>query len=108
MLYGGNAYLTPDDDAPRITDVFSKVDGTCLLVGIARPRAIYVLYPYKGGEVLCRGAVLPYYEFRHPQRVTDSQWKDLLDSKDRPPLPSWVKPIVAGGELSRPTPKKGN
>jgi hypothetical protein len=50
--------------------------------------------------------VLPYYESRHSQRLTDSQWKDLLDSKDRPPPPSWLKPIVAGGELSRPLLKK--
>jgi hypothetical protein len=108
MLYGGNAYLTPNDDAPRIADVFSNPnEERCLLVGIARPRAIYVLYPHKGGEVLCRGGVLPYYEFRHSEPLTDARWKDLLDSKDRPPLPSWLKPIVGGGELSRPTLKEG-
>jgi hypothetical protein len=108
MLYGGNAYLTPTDDAPRVADVFSNPnEGHCLLVGIARPRAIYVLYPCKDGEVLCRGAVLPYYEFRHPERLTDAQWKGLLDSKDRPPLPAWLRPIVSGGELSRPMLKKG-
>ncbi len=104
MLYGGNAYLTPKDDAPRIVDIFANPnDKERLLVGIDRPRAIYVLYPSQGEETLCRGAVLPYYEFRHPEPLTDSQWKELLDSTNRPSLPSWVKPIVAGGELSRST-----
>jgi hypothetical protein len=107
MLYRGNSYLTPIDDAPRIVDVFSNPNARqSLLVGIARPRAIYVLYPYKGGEVLCRGAVLPYYEFRRSERLTDTQWKAMLDSKDRPPLPSWLRPIVVGGKLTRPTLKE--
>jgi len=55
MLYGGNAWLEPRDDAPVIADVYTnpfvKHEKPYLKVGIARPRALYVLYPYKGGEV---------------------------------------------------------
>jgi hypothetical protein len=95
MLYGGNSYLTPRDDAPRVVDVFTNpTEGRVLEVGVARARALYVLYPLPGGEVLCRGAVLPYYEFPHTSRLTDAEWKKLLDSKDRPEVPTWVRPIV--------------
>ena len=96
MLYGGNSYLSPNDDSPRIADVFSNDTGEEFLqVGVSRPRAIYVLYPTEKGEILCRGAVMPYYEFRHPHRLTDAEWKKLLDSTDRPKAPEWIKPILA-------------
>lgn len=103
MLYGGNSYLTPNDDAPRVVDVFSRSQvGTFLEVGIARPRAIYVLYPVKSGEILCRGAVMPYYEFAHDARLTDAAWKALLDSAKRPKSPDWVSPIIVPSGLSAP------
>jgi hypothetical protein len=103
MLYNGNSYLMPNDDAPRVVDVFSSPQaGKFLEVGIARPRAIYVLYPFKGGEILCRGAVMPYYEFTHDARLTDAEWKTLLDSAQRPRLPAWMSPIIAPSGLSAP------
>ena len=103
MLYGGNSYVKPKDDAPRIVDVYANPSvGKVLEVGTARPRALYVLYPYKGGEVLCRGAVLPYYEFASERRLTDAEWKALLDGKGRPDIPAWVKPIVATGGIGIP------
>ena len=62
MLYGGNSYLTPRDDAPRVVDVYANPQESGYLhVGIARPRKMYVLYPWKGKTVLCEGAILPYY-----------------------------------------------
>ena len=107
MLYDGNSYDVPADDAPRIADVLSNPnEQRCLLVGIGRPKAIYVLYPYKGGEVLCRGAVLPYYEFPHAGNMTDAAWKSLLDSRDRPPPPSWIRLIVGEGQVSPPNSKQ--
>jgi hypothetical protein len=64
-------------------------------VGIARPRTLWVVYPFKGRAVLCRGSVLPYHEFAHPQRLTDAAWKALLDSPRRPPPPSWLQEDMA-------------
>jgi hypothetical protein len=96
MLYGGNSYHTPRDDAPRIVDVFSNPTRAHYLeVGIGRPRALYVLYPFKGKEILCRGAVLPYYEFTHSTRLDDARWKRLLDSRDRPEPPEWLRPVLS-------------
>jgi hypothetical protein len=103
MLYGGNSYLTPRDDAPRVVDVYANPQaGGFLEVGIARPRKLYVLYPWQGKPVLCVGAVLPYYEFVATARLTDESWKETLDSEKRPVLLKWLAPIVSGGALSKP------
>ncbi len=105
MFYGGNSYYHPRDDAPRIVDVFSNPNFspiTYLEAGIARPRKMYVLYPWGGGEVLCVGAVLPYYEFRSTERLTDAQWLELLDCDLRPLVPDWAKPIYKGEGLGKP------
>jgi hypothetical protein len=107
MLYSGNSYFTPRDDAPRVVDVFSNPQkGKHLLVGTARPRELWVLYPTRGGDVLCRGAVLPYHEFAHSQRLTDAAWKSLLDSRDRPEVPAWIKPLMADDGTARRTKEK--
>jgi hypothetical protein len=103
MFYGGNSYLTPRDDAPRVVDVACNPNtGQCLEVGVGRSRALYVLYPVKGRDVLAKGAVVPYYEFRHAARLTDAEWMALLDSPGKPDLPEWVKPLIgAGGTRDR-------
>lgn len=96
MLYGGHAFRDPRDDAPRIVDVFTNPGANKhLLVGIARPRQIWVLYPYRGVDMLCRGSVLPYHEFAHPTRLTDDAWRGLLDSPNRPAAPAWLAPLMS-------------
>lgn len=103
MLYGGNSWLTPTDDAPRIADISTNSQlGKHLHVGISRPRSLFVLYPWKGEKVLCRGAVMPYYEFTHKDRLDDADWMKLLDSKQRPAIPEWLEPIVADKKLTSP------
>ena len=99
MLYGGNSYVSPRDDAPRVVDVFSNPTvGRVLEVGVGRPRVLYVLYPYNGTEMLCRGAVMPYYEFTHSSRLTDGEWKALLDGGTRPEMPAWTEGILGTGK----------
>jgi hypothetical protein len=104
MLYQGNSYVKPKDDAPRLIDVFTSPTAKepHLEVGIGRPRPLFVLYPYRGKEVLCLGAVLPYYEFTHPLRLDDAAWMKLLDSKDAPKPPAWVRPILSTRAVARP------
>jgi hypothetical protein len=99
MLYFGNSYEFPRDDAPRVADVFmNPKEGKVLEVGIGRARAIYLLYPWQGREILCRGAVMSYYEFTHPAPMTDVQWKTMLDAPGHPEMPGWAKPIYAPGK----------
>lgn len=100
MCRGGRS----EDDAPVIADVYRNPieEKPMLLVGVARPRTLWVLYPYEGKEVLCKGAVMPYYEFKSKTRLTDGKWKDLLDSDNRPRFPRWLKPIIGAGPLRKP------
>ncbi len=103
MFYGASAYMNPRDDAPRVIDVYSNPDRRGYLhVGVARPRTLYVLYPWQDNTVLCEGAVMPYYEFLDKAPLTDAEWKEKLDSATRPPIPKWLSPVVSGGNLSRP------
>ncbi|HPC95399.1 MAG TPA: DUF3160 domain-containing protein [Sedimentisphaerales bacterium] len=104
MGYDGNySSEHPKDDAPRIADVYSNPEvGGNLHVGVGRARAIYVLYPWQGQSVLCRGAVMPYYEFVDSGRLTDEEWKARLDSDARPDVPAWLRPIVSETGLSAP------
>ncbi|CEF49045.1 unnamed protein product [uncultured bacterium] len=96
MGYSGHAYGHARDDAPRIVDVFSNAKvGKHLLVGIAKPCAMWVLYPFKDKEIFCRGAVLPYREFVHHERLTNVGWRAFLNSPDRPAPPAFLQPIAA-------------
>jgi len=95
MLYGGNSWLTPRDDSPRTAGVFNNPNTSERLhVGIDRARAIYVLFPWDGKEILCRGAVMPYHEFTSKEPLTDAAFKALLDSDKRPKVPEWSKKFV--------------
>jgi hypothetical protein len=106
MLYKGNSYFSPYDNAPKITDILTITNDdnlSYLEIGVARPREILVLYPTPKGKVLCKGAVMPYYEFGSNTRINDKEWKTLLDDKyKRPTIPSWLKPIIEGGKLNVP------
>jgi hypothetical protein len=42
-------------------------------------------------DILCQGAVMPYYEYRSRERLTDEEWRQKLDSPAAPPLPDWVQ-----------------
>lgn len=98
MLYGGNSWLTPRDDSPRSANVFNNSKtGERLHVGIDRARAIYVLYPWGGKEILCRGAVMPYHEFTSKEPLTDAAFKGLLDSDKHPKVPAWFGKVA--GEI---------
>lgn len=107
MSYEGNSYHSPRDDAPKSVDVFSDpMKGRYIHVGIGRPRAIWVLYPTKNGDVLCRGAVLPYHETVESSRLTDQAWREKFDGLNRPALPDWVKPIIGFEPQLERVPKK--
>lgn len=95
MFYGGNSYEIPRDDAMRICDVYTNPrEAKAVEVGIGRPMQIYVLYPYLGKKILVHGAVSTYYEFANDTRLTDTEWKALLESP-KPPKPALVEWIQA-------------
>jgi hypothetical protein len=106
MFYGGNSFLSPRDDAPRVVDVFTNAftgpRPRQLHVGIGRARKLYVLYPWQGKDILCAGAVIPYYEFTSVERLTNSAWRELLDSRQRPLVPGWIAPILWDKGIGKP------
>ncbi len=91
MGYFGNAY-TPRDDAPRWVEIVRDPRrNDSLAAATGRPRALYVLYPWQGLEVLCEGAVIPYYEYRAPMILTDAEWRERLNRPDAPRPPEWTR-----------------
>jgi hypothetical protein len=92
MFYGGNSFEAPHDDAPRICEIdYDPAKQQRTLVGTGRPEQIYVLYPYAGKQILTHGAVLTYYQFSNPTRLTDEEWKAVLSSPSAPRQPDWVE-----------------
>lgn len=95
MLYRGQAWTHPADDAPRIARLFSDSrSGAVMHVGIGRPRIMYVLYPWEGREVLCRGVVMPYHEATAKTTLTDKEWRKQFATDTRPAVPEWLKDLV--------------
>ncbi len=94
-FYFREAHRKPRDDAPRVADVFTSLNGDnerrYLHVAVGRPRALWVLYPWRGREILCRGAVLGYHEFQHPTRLDDDEWRRLEHSAAPP---AWLAPLL--------------
>jgi hypothetical protein len=97
MGYFASSSKNPRDDAPRWAEVAHDVDADQSLgIGTSRAQTIHVLYPWHGEELLCVGAVLPYFEEWAPtKRLTDDEWKQKLDSPAAPPPPTWIQPLLA-------------
>jgi hypothetical protein len=95
MLYNVYRYNGSNNEVPHIFPVyFNPVKNTYHYSGTGRPRLMYVLYPNKGEEILCIGAVTPYYEFVSSTALTDQQWEMGLDSDESPQSPVWLKSIM--------------
>jgi len=90
-------FTSPLDNVPKAVRVFTNPElGKALTAGIGRPRFLYVLHPWQGKEVLCRGAVLPYLERHELESLTDEEWKQKLDDpKSQAIQPEWIKPLLA-------------
>ncbi len=95
MLYKGNSFEAPRDDAARVARLASDPKtGEIWHVGIGRPRVLFVLYPWRGTEILCRGSVMPYHETVDSVSLTDEEWRQRFKGETRPPVPLWLKDLV--------------
>lgn len=96
-FYDGNAWLTPMDNAPRIAEIYHNTQaGQRLHIATGRPATVYLLYPWKGKQILCRGGVMTYYEIKSPKPLDDREWKEMLDFDSPPERPSWALPENPG------------
>ncbi len=84
----------PERQIGIITDVFTN-NQTCLQEAVGYGNEIYVVVEINGLLYLTRGAVLSYYEFKHPSadRMTDKKWQDMLEKDEQPEMPSWIQPV---------------
>ena len=105
LFYEGNSYHAPRDDAPLATSVFNHAGGQFLIAGTGRPREIRVLYPWKGKEILCRGAIIPFHSQLSDAHLTDKEWRARLDTPTPPATPDWLRPILSPDAPAKP-PKK--
>jgi hypothetical protein len=61
--------------------------------GVGYVDLILVAYKVPDGRIIVgAGPTLSYYEFKQPidNRLTDEQWKQMLESGQAPPRPTWT------------------
>ena len=82
--------------AAVVTDIATDPNGQVLEEGTGKISEIYVVVPIDGKLRITRGGVYSYYEFPWPMsdRLTDEKWRELLDSRQAPALPSWTDAFV--------------
>jgi hypothetical protein len=82
------------DPVALVTDVASNPGAQSVLQeGVGGVDYIYVVIPAPDGRLqVARGAVFSYYEFVGSinQRMTDQDWRGLVQSGKLPPRPAWV------------------
>jgi hypothetical protein len=87
-----------DQDAAIVADIASSAEGV-LEVATGRIDRIYVLVPNDEGTFqVAAGGVYSYYEFANPpgERLTDEEWRAMLDAGEVPDRPSWQEAFLAG------------
>jgi hypothetical protein len=92
-FYEGNSWLTPRDDFPLVTPIFtSPLRQETLYAGLPRPEALYIILDVNGQPVLHRGAVLSYREFLRPvsSPLADGQWHQEVWAGTVPPPPAFT------------------
>lgn len=75
-----------------IADVY-VYNGTNLNVAVGHADDIYVMVPIKGEYYIARGAVFSYYEFKG-KIFNDEEWKAIVQNKNVPDRPKWIKPLI--------------
>lgn len=49
---------------------------------------------------------MPYYEFKHAERLDDAAWKTLVSDPERSPAqPEWLRPLLSSEPLQPPARK---
>ncbi len=102
---------TDDQDAAIVADIF-RSSFNLLEIGTGKIDSIYVLVPNDEGRFqVARGGVYSYYEFWRPAedgRLTDEEWRDMLDGGTAPDRPSWQAAFLPGngaGDVVLPAPQ---
>jgi hypothetical protein len=91
--YEGRGNLE-DQKSALVADVATGI-GRVLEEGVGYPTLIFVVSPQEPWHVTV-GAVYTYYEFTVPldQRMTDEQWRAILESGTAPDAPEWTSSFI--------------
>jgi hypothetical protein len=89
---------TQGKETTIIADVHTDTNTEQVLEeGIGYVNLIIVAYKTPDGQIITgAGPVFSYYEFKQPMsnRLTDEQWKDLLETGQQPNRPEWTNSFV--------------
>lgn len=95
-----------DTDAALIADIMRSTE-KFLEIGTGRIDRIMVLVPNDRGTFqVAVGGVYSYYEFWHDAelgRLTDEEWRALLDRGEAPDRPAWQLPMFAAADARTTT-----
>lgn len=86
-----------ENPAALVTDVATNPEGQVLAEGTGNIFEIYVVVPVDGNLRVARGGVFSHYEFPWPlnDRLTNEQWRHMVETGDTPPLAPWTESYVA-------------
>jgi hypothetical protein len=89
----------PDEDAALVADIMLSATEGALEVATGRIDRIVVIVPSDAGFQVAMGGTYSFYEFwQDPSnRLTDEEWRALLQSEGAPPRPEWTGVFLAGG-----------
>ncbi len=67
--------------------------GSILHQGVGKVNLLFMVFERGPNRIMVAGPVLSHYEFEtpFPQRLSDNEWKTVLDSGTRPPSPEWTQ-----------------
>jgi len=66
-----------------------------LHAGVGAADELWVVVPRGGKRLLTRGGAFSYYEFGHPERLSDRDFMELLEGPKPPARPDWARPVAA-------------
>ena len=88
-------------DTRMVADVHTDQNtGQVLEEGVGYVNLIIVAYKLPDGRIIAgAGPVFSYYEFKHPMndRLTDEEWRDMLDNRNVPEQSEWLEELVGNG-----------
>ena len=94
-LYGLKLHIAIEGDPVRDAAVArTGTDGKTLIAAAGPSRVLWVNYPWKGKNILCKGAVMSFYSFEADKPMTDTEWEAKLQAKPAPKPPEWLQPLL--------------
>jgi hypothetical protein len=100
-LDGWHNVQGPDRWVAVVADIYTgnapnNPEKGILHVGTGYVNNIFVVVEIEGYLYLTKGAVFSYHEFTRPinERLTDEEWQKMLEKKQAPDVPSWMKEIM--------------